>query len=117
MNRFLSTSAISLAVALARPVTSLLPLASPYTFIPLLMMRPAGLAVGAGLFSAAMCGIDVDGLLAGAADMDGVCSQEQLGKNPAAMLAYLLVELGQSKGKSNHVMMPYANALYLLADW
>jgi glucose-6-phosphate isomerase len=33
------------------------------------------------------------------------------------MLAYLLVELGETKGKINHVMMPYSNALYLLADW
>jgi glucose-6-phosphate isomerase len=33
------------------------------------------------------------------------------------MLAFLLVELGTNKGKTNHVMMPYSNALYLLADW
>ena len=70
-----------------------------------------------GLFSAAMCGIDIDALLDGAAAMDARCSREQLLKNPAAMLALLLVELGQSKGKTNHVLMPYSNALYLLADW
>lgn len=70
-----------------------------------------------GLFSAAMCGIDVEALLAGAADMDAACSREELTKNPAALLAFLLVELGQTKGKTNHVMMPYANSLYLLADW
>ena len=34
-----------------------------------------------------------------------------------ALLATLLVELGTRKGKPNHVMMPYANALYLMADW
>src|SRR5207302_5955272 len=27
------------------------------------------------------------------------------------------VELGENKGKTNHVMMPYANALYSMADW
>ena len=70
-----------------------------------------------GLFSAAMCGIDVAGLLDGAADMDKSCSNESLLSNPAAMIATLLVELGQTKGKSNHVMMPYSNALYFLADW
>jgi len=43
----LSTSAISLAVCLALPSTLLLPLASPYTFIPVLMMSPAGLPVAA----------------------------------------------------------------------
>lgn len=70
-----------------------------------------------GLFSAAMCGIDIEGLLDGAAAMDARCSRPQLLQNPAALLAVLLVELGQSKGKTNHVMMPYSNALYLLADW
>lgn len=70
-----------------------------------------------GLFSAAMCGIDIEALLTGAADMDRACSREELGSNPAAMLAVLLVELGTTKGKANHVLMPYSNALYSLADW
>jgi glucose-6-phosphate isomerase len=70
-----------------------------------------------GLFSAAMCGIEIEALLNGAADMDGPCSNDALLKNPAALLAFLLVELGTTKGKTNHVMMPYANSLYLLADW
>lgn len=70
-----------------------------------------------GLFSAAMCGIDIDALLTGAAEMDKRCSNENVRENPAAMLAFLLVELGTTLGKPNHVMMPYGNALYLLADW
>jgi glucose-6-phosphate isomerase len=70
-----------------------------------------------GLFSAAMAGIDIEALLDGAAAMDQPCSRPSLEQNPAAMLAFLLVELGRNKGKTNHVMMPYANALYLLADW
>jgi len=70
-----------------------------------------------GLFSAAMCGIDIDALLDGARDMDQRCSNADLAKNPAATLAALLVELGTAKGKPNHVLMPYANGLYLLADW
>lgn len=70
-----------------------------------------------GLFSAAMCGIDIDGLLDGAKSMDEICSREDMSKNPAATLAFLMVELGQTKGKVNHVMMPYCNAMYLLADW
>ena len=32
------------------------------------------------------------------------------------MLAYLLMELTR-QGKINHVMMPYCNALYSMADW
>jgi glucose-6-phosphate isomerase len=70
-----------------------------------------------GLFSAGMCGIDIDALLDGAADMDRRCSGDRLDQNPAALLATLLVELGRTKGKTNHVLMPYANSLYLLADW
>ncbi len=70
-----------------------------------------------GLFSAAACGIDVAALLDGAASIDEHCSRESLVDNPAAMLAFLLVELATRKGKPNHVMMPYCNALYLMADW
>lgn len=70
-----------------------------------------------GLFSAAMCGIDINGLLDGAAHMDKRCSNPDLHKNPAAMLATLLSRLAAEKGKNIHVMMPYATGLYLLADW
>jgi len=70
-----------------------------------------------GLFSAAMAGIDIDALLDGADAMDKRCSSPDLSQNPAAMLATLLVDLGLRKGKTNHVLMPYCNALYLLADW
>ena len=69
-----------------------------------------------GLFSAAMCGIDIESLLDGAADMDRRCSDAEPLDNPAAILALLLMELTRL-GKSIHVMMPYCNALYLLADW
>jgi len=70
-----------------------------------------------GLFSAACAGIDIDAMLDGAKAMDERCSSEDLHSNPAAMLALLLVEMGTRKGKPNHVMMPYCNALYLMADW
>ena len=70
-----------------------------------------------GLFSAAMCGIDIAALLDGAADMDKRCSDPDYRKNPAAMLAFLLISLTQKKGKWGHVLMPYCNGLYGLADW
>ncbi len=70
-----------------------------------------------GLFSAACAGIDIEAMLDGAKAMDERCSNEDLHKNPAAMLALLLVEMGTRKGKPNHVMMPYCNSLYLMADW
>jgi glucose-6-phosphate isomerase len=70
-----------------------------------------------GLFSAAMAGIDINALLDGADAMDQRCTAPDITKNPAAMLATLLVDMGLRKGKTNHVMMPYNNGLYLLADW
>ena len=70
-----------------------------------------------GLFSAAMCGIDIGGLLEGAAEMDRRCSEPDITKNPAGLLAHLLVELATRKGKNTHVLMPYCNALSSLADW
>ncbi|MCK4871563.1 MAG: glucose-6-phosphate isomerase [Phycisphaerales bacterium] len=69
-----------------------------------------------GLFSAAMCGIDIEALLDGAASMDAPCSRRDMTSNPAAMLAFLLIEFTK-RGKPNHVLMPYCNALYSLADW
>ena len=69
-----------------------------------------------GLFSAAMCGIDIDELLAGAAEM-----QERIATapcmNPACRLAAIKYIATTAKGKPTHVMMPYSNRLYLLADW
>ncbi|MEM0984412.1 MAG: glucose-6-phosphate isomerase, partial [Planctomycetota bacterium] len=63
----------------------------------------------------------------GAHDMETRCREADLSKNPAAMLATLLVYLGtgcyreggpaEKWAKPNHVMMPYCNALYLCADW
>ena len=70
-----------------------------------------------GLFSAAMCGIDIESLLAGAAAMDERCAGADLAQNPAAMLATLLVRLAEEKHKPIHVLMPYANSLARLADW
>ena len=69
-----------------------------------------------GLFSAAMCGIDIDALLAGAADMDKRLKDGDVYKNAAAMIAAInyLLDL---KGKTISVMMPYSTSLYSVADW
>jgi glucose-6-phosphate isomerase len=69
-----------------------------------------------GLFSAAMCGIDIDALMAGAADMDKRLKSDDLLKNPAALLAAVHYILN-NKGKPMSVMMPYSTSLYYLADW
>jgi glucose-6-phosphate isomerase len=69
-----------------------------------------------GLFSAAMCGIDIDALMAGAADMDKRVKDADLNNNPAALIAAIHCVLNQ-RGKNMSVMMPYSTSLYYLADW
>ncbi len=70
-----------------------------------------------GLFSAAMCGIDIDALLEGATNMKERCANDDWQSNPGAMLAVIKHLMFTAKGKPMHVMMPYSNRLYLLADW
>ena len=69
-----------------------------------------------GLLPAAFCGIDIKGLLAGAAIMDEACKNEDIYKNPAHMYA-LLNFIAMKKGKNISVMMPYADSLKLMSDW
>jgi len=69
-----------------------------------------------GLFSAGMCGIDIKGLLAGAAAMDIRVKNRNLRKNPAALIAAIHY-LMDRRGKRLHVMMPYSYHLKDLADW
>lgn len=69
-----------------------------------------------GLFSAAMCGIDIRSLLAGAAEMSKRVADTNVSKNPAAMLA-LVLHLFYTAGKRLHVMFPYSNQLRDFADW
>ncbi len=70
-----------------------------------------------GLFSAAMCGIDIDALLAGANEMKARVKRRDWRTNPACVLAALKYLMMTKKNKPIHVMMPYSNRLYLLADW
>jgi glucose-6-phosphate isomerase len=69
-----------------------------------------------GLFSAAMCGIDIDSLLAGARDMDEKVSRADFRKNPAAINAAINYHF-YNHGKRNSVIMPYSYALKDMADW
>jgi glucose-6-phosphate isomerase len=70
-----------------------------------------------GLFSAAMCGIDIDALLAGAGAMKQRVENLRWRENPACMLAAIKYIAYAAKGKTIHVMMPYSNRLFALADW
>ncbi len=70
-----------------------------------------------GLFPAALVGIDIDELLAGAADADKRrCASPRLEENDAYMAAAIEYIL-YTKGHHISVMMPYSNALRDVADW
>ena len=69
-----------------------------------------------GLFSAAMCAIDIDALLAGAADMDARVSNEDFKQKPAAINAAINYHF-YTPGKRTSVIMPYSYALKDMADW
>ncbi|KPL01736.1 MAG: hypothetical protein AMK75_04040, partial [Planctomycetes bacterium SM23_65] len=69
-----------------------------------------------GLVPAAMTGIDIRGLLAGAACMEDRTRTGDLWNNPAYAAAALQRILDE-RGKHISVMMPYASQLRDVADW
>ena len=69
-----------------------------------------------GLFSAAMCGINISRLLAGARDMDDRVKTTRFLQNPAAINAAVNYHY-YTRGKLISVMMPYSYALKDMADW
>ncbi|CAN5764233.1 glucose-6-phosphate isomerase [soil metagenome] len=70
-----------------------------------------------GMLPAALCGVDIYGLLRGAAAMRDACRSSDLRANPAALLAAIAFLADTQKGKSMLVMMPYADSLFGIADW
>ena len=69
-----------------------------------------------GLLSAAMCGININQLLAGARDMDARVATTRFSVNPAAINAAINYYYYKN-GKPISVMMPYSYALKDMADW
>ena len=71
-----------------------------------------------GLIPAAFCGIDIKGLLEGAAQMDEMCktSETDITQNPPHMYA-LLHYIAMQQGKNISVVMPYADSLKFISDW
>ncbi len=70
-----------------------------------------------GLLAAAVCGVNIRELLAGAAYMDALCDQmTDVWRNPAYMYATLQYAAMQ-RGCNIGVVMPYADSLKYIADW
>jgi glucose-6-phosphate isomerase len=70
-----------------------------------------------GLLPAALVGIDIDALLAGAAAMAERCARPRLRDNPAGIFAALQYLADTERDAPIHVMMPYGDRLAGLADW
>lgn len=70
-----------------------------------------------GLLPAALAGVDIESLLAGAAAMDERCRTADLHENPAALFAALQYLAHNERSAPIHVMMSYTDRLYSVADW
>jgi len=70
-----------------------------------------------GLLPAALQGIDVRGLLDGAAAMDRVTRRRTTRGNPAAMLALAWHHAGEGRGARDMVVLPYKDRLALFSRY
>jgi len=70
-----------------------------------------------GLLPAALVGIDIEGLLAGARQALKRSESDELLKNPAALYAALHWAADTELGARVHVLMPYTDRLREFAEW
>ena len=63
-----------------------------------------------------MLGIDIEGLLQGAAYMDERCKTNKLNENPA-LLSATLQYIAMNDGKNIGVLIPYSDNLRYVSDW
>jgi len=70
-----------------------------------------------GLVPAALVGIDIKALCAGAAEMDERCRTTDILKNPALLHSSIQTLMHRDKDKNISVMFSYSNRLKSMADW
>jgi glucose-6-phosphate isomerase len=70
-----------------------------------------------GLLPAALQGLDIDGMLAGAAAMDVVTRQPVVAENPAALLALMWFFATDGRGAKDMVVLPYKDRLLLFSRY
>ncbi len=70
-----------------------------------------------GLLPAALQGIDIRGMLAGAKEMDKATRIPNLKQNPAALLALCWHASGNGKGEKDMVILPYKDSLLLFSRY
>ena len=70
-----------------------------------------------GLLPAALQGLDIDGLLAGAAACDEATRQREVLKNPAALMALMWHHATGGRGQKDMVVLPYKDRLLLFSRY
>ncbi len=70
-----------------------------------------------GLLLAEVIGVDSRELLKGARDMRQRCLEEDLWKNPALLLSFVLYLLSTEAGRNIDVIIPYADGLRPFSEW
>jgi glucose-6-phosphate isomerase len=70
-----------------------------------------------GLFPAAIQGLDIDRILAGAAAMDTATRNTETAQNPAALLALMWYFATDGKGAKDMVVLPYKDRLMLFSKY
>jgi glucose-6-phosphate isomerase len=70
-----------------------------------------------GLLPAALQGIDIEVLLAGAKACDDLTRQSDVQANPSAQLALMWYFAGNAKGSKNMVILPYKDRLQLFSKY
>ena len=70
-----------------------------------------------GLLPAALQGLDIDSMLAGAKACDDVTRNIEPDRNPAAQLALMWYYIGNGKGSKNMVILPYKDRLELFSKY
>jgi glucose-6-phosphate isomerase len=70
-----------------------------------------------GLVPAALQGLDIDALLAGAAAMDAETRQQDVSKNAAMQLALAWHHATNGKGEKDMVVLPYKDSLVLFSKY
>jgi glucose-6-phosphate isomerase len=70
-----------------------------------------------GLLPAALQGLDIDGMLAGANAADKITRVPDALRNPAAQLAAMWYYIGNGKGSKNMVILPYKDRLELFSKY
>jgi glucose-6-phosphate isomerase len=70
-----------------------------------------------GLLDAALQGIDIHAMLAGAKEMDAATRVPDLKRNPAALLALSWYFAGNGKGEKDMVILPYKDNLLLFSRY